>query len=152
MWSACPEIVRILQKFSDLEEYLMEFSQDYSFLLKTTYGGGGRGIREVNEKTDIEKAFSLAQGEAEKSFGNGGLYLEEYFEDARHIEIQIIGDGKGAVRHLGDRDCSLQRKKQKLSSCLLPHPSVKSLKKLFEDLNSKVGRLSDLAQSISSES
>ncbi len=125
---------RILKKFSDLEEYLIEFSQGYSFLLKAAYGGGGRGIREVNDKTDIEKAFSLAQGEAEKSFGNGGLYLEEYFEDARHIEIQIIGDGKGAVRHLGDRDCSLQRKKQKIIE-LSPATSLseKLREKLFEN-------------------
>jgi acetyl-CoA carboxylase biotin carboxylase subunit len=86
----------------------------YPLLLKAVYGGGGRGIRIVENEKDFQVAFSEAQAEAASAFGNGDLYIEKYLNHARHIEVQIIGDGSGAAIHLGSRECSIQRKHQKL--------------------------------------
>ncbi len=83
-------------------------------MLKAIAGGGGRGMRPVVEIDDLDEAFARAESEAEKAFGSGALYVEELVPRARHIEVQIVGDGSGAVSHLWDRECSLQRQRQKV--------------------------------------
>jgi acetyl-CoA carboxylase biotin carboxylase subunit len=86
----------------------------YPVMIKATAGGGGRGMRLVREEAELVRMFQAAQGEAEAAFGNGGVYLEKFVENPRHIEFQIIADSHGNVVHLGERDCSIQRRHQKL--------------------------------------
>lgn len=83
-------------------------------IFKASAGGGGRGMRIVKEEREIEQAFLMAQREALASFGNGELYIEKYFPKIRHIEIQILADRQGNIVHLGERDCTIQRRHQKL--------------------------------------
>jgi acetyl-CoA carboxylase biotin carboxylase subunit len=86
----------------------------YPVIIKATAGGGGRGMRLVREESEFVRMFQAAQGEAEAAFGNGGVYLEKFIERPRHIEFQILADNYGHVIHLGERDCSIQRRHQKL--------------------------------------
>ncbi|MDQ6755338.1 MAG: acetyl-CoA carboxylase biotin carboxylase subunit [Bacteroidota bacterium] len=86
----------------------------YPVILKATAGGGGKGMRVVWEESEIEKAFDNAKTEAAASFKNDGIYMEKFVEEPRHIEIQIAGDQFGTVCHLSERDCSIQRRHQKL--------------------------------------
>lgn len=86
----------------------------YPVIIKATAGGGGRGMRLVHSKSELPRLFQAAQGEAEAAFGNSGVYLEKFIVGPRHIEIQILGDTHGSVIHLGERDCSIQRRHQKL--------------------------------------
>ncbi len=86
----------------------------YPVIIKATAGGGGRGMRLVREESELPKLFAAAQGEAEAAFGNAGVYLEKFIERPRHIEIQILADSYGNVVYLGERDCSIQRRHQKL--------------------------------------
>jgi acetyl-CoA carboxylase biotin carboxylase subunit len=86
----------------------------YPVILKATAGGGGRGMRIVKEEAGFKKAWDDARMESGAAFGNDGLYLEKYVEEPRHIEIQIIGDRTGKACHLSERDCSIQRRHQKL--------------------------------------
>jgi acetyl-CoA carboxylase biotin carboxylase subunit len=86
----------------------------YPIVLKATAGGGGRGIKVVREEAGLAAAFSIASREAEAAFGDGSLYLEKFLARPRHIEIQVLGDGKGEAVHLGERDCSMQRRHQKV--------------------------------------
>ena len=86
----------------------------YPLLLKATAGGGGRGMRLVASADELEAAFQMAAAEAEASFSNGSLYVEKALVEARHVEIQVLGDGEGSVLTLGERDCSIQRRHQKL--------------------------------------
>ncbi len=86
----------------------------YPVILKATAGGGGKGMRVVWEESEIEKAFENAKTEAAASFKNDGIYMEKFVEEPRHIEIQIVGDQHGQVCHLSERDCSIQRRHQKL--------------------------------------
>jgi acetyl-CoA carboxylase, biotin carboxylase subunit len=86
----------------------------YPLLLKASAGGGGRGIKLVNHRGEIEDTFRTAAAEARAAFGNDTLYMERYVGNARHIEVQILGDRHGNVIHLGERDCSLQRRHQKI--------------------------------------
>lgn len=86
----------------------------YPVVLKADAGGGGRGIRRCNQESELETAFHQATREAESAFGNGALYLEKYLLGGRHIEIQVLGDGRGNAIHLGERECSVQRRHQKL--------------------------------------
>lgn len=86
----------------------------YPVIIKASAGGGGRGMRVVRKKEELENAFNAASSEAQNAFNNPALYMEKYFEQSRHIEIQLIGDQHGTVVSLGERDCSIQRKHQKL--------------------------------------
>lgn len=86
----------------------------YPVMVKATAGGGGRGIRLVNSEEELENSFISAQQEALSCFGNGDLYIEKFIENPRHIEIQLLADNYGNVVHLGERDCSLQRRNQKV--------------------------------------
>ena len=86
----------------------------YPVILKATAGGGGRGMRIVRDNKEFEKAWNDARNEAGAAFGNDGLYLEKYIEEPRHIEIQLLGDKNGKVSHFSERDCSIQRRHQKL--------------------------------------
>ncbi|MDF2615226.1 MAG: acetyl-CoA carboxylase biotin carboxylase subunit [Clostridia bacterium] len=86
----------------------------YPVMLKASAGGGGRGMRIVWEESELEKAFLSASSEASNAFGDGSMYLEKYVQNPRHIEFQILGDAYGNIVHLGERDCSLQRRHQKV--------------------------------------
>ena len=86
----------------------------YPVILKATAGGGGKGMRVVWEESEIEKSFGAAKQEAAASFKNDGIYMEKFVEEPRHIEIQVAGDQYGNVCHLSERDCSIQRRHQKL--------------------------------------
>lgn len=86
----------------------------YPVIIKATAGGGGRGMRLVWTEEELEKSFMAAQGEAEAAFGNAGVYLEKFVQNPRHIEFQILADTYGNVIHLGERECSIQRRHQKL--------------------------------------
>src|SRR5437868_11449824 len=86
----------------------------YPVLLKAAAGGGGKGMRLVGERSDLDAAFTTASMEAEAAFGDGSLYLEKAISPARHVEIQVLADGEGGVLTLGERECSIQRRHQKL--------------------------------------
>lgn len=86
----------------------------YPIIIKATAGGGGRGMRIVREPGDLENSFRTASHEAETAFGNPSVYVERYLEEPRHVEIQVMGDRHGNVVHYGERDCSIQRRHQKL--------------------------------------
>ena len=86
----------------------------YPVILKATAGGGGRGMRIVNNDNEFQKAWDDAKMESAAAFGNDGLYLEKFVEEPRHVEIQVVGDSKGKACHLSERDCSIQRRHQKL--------------------------------------
>jgi acetyl-CoA carboxylase biotin carboxylase subunit len=87
----------------------------YPVILKATAGGGGKGMRVVWEEKELEKAFNTARTEAGAAFGNDGVYMEKFIEEPRHIEIQVAGDQYGKACHLSERDCSIQRRHQKLT-------------------------------------
>ena len=86
----------------------------YPLIVKATAGGGGRGMKVALAEDDLETAFQTARSEAKAAFGNDEVYLEKYLTTPRHIEVQVFGDGKGRAVHLGERDCSLQRRHQKV--------------------------------------
>ncbi|MBU6229656.1 MAG: acetyl-CoA carboxylase biotin carboxylase subunit [Cyanobacteria bacterium REEB459] len=96
------------------EAYAIAKEIGYPVIIKATAGGGGRGMRLVQGEADMSKAFMAAQGEAQAAFANPGVYLEKFVERPRHIEFQILADSHGNVVHLGERDCSIQRRHQKL--------------------------------------
>jgi len=94
----------------------MKAAQEIGFpvIIKATAGGGGRGMKVAQNANDLEMAFRTARSEAKNAFGNDEVYIEKYLQKPRHIEIQVFGDGKGRAVHLGERDCSLQRRHQKV--------------------------------------
>jgi len=103
------------QAVTDLDQARAEAERvGFPILIKAAAGGGGRGMRVARDKAELALQFPVAQAEAQTFFGNGALYLERFLAKPRHIEVQILGDGQGSVVHLGGRDCSLQRKHQKL--------------------------------------
>ena len=102
----------ILSNVDEARELAREIG--YPVLLKAAGGGGGRGMRLVPEESELQRAFAAARGEAEAAFGKGDLYLEKFLPVARHIEIQVLGDEAGNLIHLGERECSIQRRNQKL--------------------------------------
>jgi acetyl-CoA carboxylase, biotin carboxylase subunit len=100
---------------SNIEEGIKLAEQmGYPVILKATAGGGGKGMRIVWSSEEFEKAFNTARTEAGAAFGNDGVYLEKYIEEPRHIEIQVAGDQYGNIAHMSERDCSIQRRHQKL--------------------------------------
>ena len=106
-------------------EEARQIGQDigYPVIVKATAGGGGRGMKLAKSAADIDHAFSTARSEAKSAFGNEEVYIEKYLAKPRHIEIQVFGDGKGNAVHLGERDCSLQRRHQKVFE-EAPGPSI----------------------------
>ncbi|MGH9356129.1 MAG: acetyl-CoA carboxylase biotin carboxylase subunit, partial [Terriglobia bacterium] len=86
----------------------------YPVMIKAAAGGGGRGMRVVQERAELDTAFATAQAEAEAAFGSPGVYLEKFISSPRHIEFQVMGDARGKVVHLGERECTIQRRHQKL--------------------------------------
>jgi acetyl-CoA carboxylase, biotin carboxylase subunit len=86
----------------------------YPVILKASAGGGGRGMRIARDERDLSGAFETARTEAETAFGNAEVYLEKYLEESRHVEFQVFGDNHGNLRHMGERECSIQRRHQKL--------------------------------------
>jgi acetyl-CoA carboxylase biotin carboxylase subunit len=102
----------VIQKEEEAKKLASEIG--YPVMLKAVAGGGGKGMRIVRDSTTMENSFMMARAEAEAAFGNAGLYMEKYVENPRHIEIQILGDQHGNVVHLGERECSIQRRHQKL--------------------------------------
>jgi acetyl/propionyl-CoA carboxylase alpha subunit/acetyl-CoA carboxylase carboxyltransferase component len=106
----------------DAAAFMASLAPGATMLLKAVAGGGGRGLRVIQAPADIEKAFPRAESEARASFGDGRLYAEQFIARARHIEVQVLGDAHGAVIHLGERDCSLQRRHQKILE-IAPAPS-----------------------------
>jgi acetyl-CoA carboxylase biotin carboxylase subunit len=86
----------------------------YPVILKASAGGGGRGMRIARDERELSSAFDTARAEAETAFGNAEVYLEKYLEEPRHIEFQVFGDSHGNLRHIGERECSIQRRHQKL--------------------------------------
>ncbi|MFC4798078.1 pyruvate carboxylase [Neobacillus sp. GCM10023253] len=97
-------------------EEVLEFAEEYSFpiIIKAALGGGGRGMRIVRSREEVREAFERAKSEAKAAFGNDDVYLEKLIEKPKHIEVQIIGDKEGNIVHLFDRDCSVQRRHQKV--------------------------------------
>lgn len=99
---------------SEQDAFRMASKMGYPIRLKATAGGGGRGIRVVHNEDELAGALRVAQAEAESAFGNSGLYMEKEIEEPRHVEIQVLGDEHGHYVHLGERECSIQRRNQKL--------------------------------------
>jgi acetyl/propionyl-CoA carboxylase alpha subunit len=111
---------------SSLDEslrFLASLGENGAVMIKALAGGGGRGMRVAQNADELEAAFPLCREESRAAFGNGDLYVERYIPKARHIEVQIIGDGTGAVTHLWERECSLQRRQQKLVE-VAPSPAL----------------------------
>ena len=102
----------LLKDFEDAQKTALEIV--YPIILKATAGGGGKGMRVVWSEDKLEEAWNSARQESKAAFGNDGMYMEKYIEEPRHIEIQIAGDKYGNVCHLSERDCSIQRRHQKL--------------------------------------
>ncbi|GLO66539.1 MULTISPECIES: acetyl-CoA carboxylase biotin carboxylase subunit [Oceanobacillus] len=121
----------------DTIEDAIEVANDigYPVIIKATAGGGGKGIRVAHNEEDLVKGMEITQKEAETAFGNPGVYLEKFIEDFRHVEIQILADTHGNVVHLGERDCSIQRRLQKLIE-ESPSPA------LNESIRAKMGEAS----------
>lgn len=108
----------------------------YPVMIKAVAGGGGRGMRVAHNDISLVKGYHTARSEAEKSFGNSGVYVEKYVENPHHIEFQILADAKGHVIHLGERDCSIQRRNQKLIE-EMPSPLLDGK---FKKLRDKMGK------------
>lgn len=106
----------------------------FPVIIKASAGGGGRGMRAVNREDELSRAFHAAQTEAQSTFGNDGVYLERYFLEPRHIEVQIMADNRGHAVYLGERDCSIQRRYQKLVE-ETPSPAFN------EKLRKEIGRV-----------
>ena len=103
----------LIASFKEAQKLAKEVG--YPVMLKATAGGGGKGMRAVWQAEDLEKAWESARQEAKAAFGNDGMYMEKLIEEPRHIEIQIVGDSTGKACHLSERDCSIQRRHQKLT-------------------------------------
>lgn len=110
--------VPVVPGFDDIADYnsaeAAAREMDLPVLLKAAAGGGGRGMQVVRDFADLRSAFETASAEALAAFGNGTLYIERFIGNARHVEVQVMGDGAGNVVHLGERDCTLQRRHQKV--------------------------------------
>lgn len=108
----------------------------YPVMIKAVAGGGGRGMRVAHNDISLVKGYHTARNEAEKAFGNSGVYIEKLIENPHHIEFQILGDNRGTIIHLGERDCSVQRRNQKIIE-ETPSPLLETR---FKDLRKKMGK------------
>lgn len=122
----------------DNEQDAREIAKEigYPVLIKAVAGGGGRGMRVAHNDFSLIRGFHTARSEAETAFGNAGVYIEKFVENPRHIEFQILADTKGNIIHLGERDCSIQRRNQKLIE-ETPSPFIE---KKFKNLRNKMGK------------
>jgi len=115
----------------------------FPIMLKAIHGGGGRGMMIVNHPKDLANAMSITKSEAENAFGNGDLYFERYFDKPRHIEIQVLCDNHGNAIHLGERDCSLQRRNQKVieetTAVNIPRAAISKIGKICTEACKKLG-------------
>ncbi len=117
----------------------------YPVMIKAVAGGGGRGMRVAHNDVSLVKGYHTARTEAEKAFGNSGVYIEKFIENPRHIEFQILGDQKGRIIHLGERDCSIQRRNQKVIE-ETPSPLIEGkFKGLRKDMGKAAVRIAELA-------
>ncbi len=107
----------------------------YPVIVKASAGGGGRGMRVIRSESELEGSFNAAQSEAAAAFGNGNLYMEKFIERPRHIEFQVLGDTHGRVMSLGERECSIQRRHQKL---LEESPSTRVTQQMRTDIGKKL--------------
>lgn len=128
----------ILDSFEEAEKMAKEIG--YPVMLKATAGGGGKGMRAVWKKDDLRKAWDSARQEAGAAFGNDGMYMEKLIEEPRHIEIQVVGDSTGKACHLSERDCSVQRRHQKLTE---ETPSPFMTDKLRKDMGDAAVRAAE---------
>ncbi|WP_146347848.1 acetyl-CoA carboxylase family protein [Phaeobacter marinintestinus] len=112
-----------ITKAADAHAFLASLPDGAAMMIKAAAGGGGRGMRVVRDAADLDAALNACRAEALQAFGDDALYAERLIETARHIEVQVIGDGTGAVAHLGERECSLQRRHQKIIE-IAPSPSL----------------------------
>ncbi|HKN70570.1 MAG TPA: acetyl-CoA carboxylase biotin carboxylase subunit [Terriglobales bacterium] len=121
------------------DEEAREWARQVGFpiILKATAGGGGRGMRIVRNEDELPALYRQAQSEAAAAFGNGDLYLERYIENPRHIEFQVLGDEHGSVVSLGERECSIQRRHQKL---IEESPSIKMTPELRKEIGDIIGK------------
>ncbi len=126
----------VLRSAADAKEFIEEVG--YPFIVKAAAGGGGRGMKIVNEGDAADRAIDTGRAEAMAAFGNGDVYVERYLQAPRHIEFQILADGHGAAVHLGERECSIQRRYQKV---IEEAPSVA----LTPELREEVGRMASTA-------
>ncbi|MBM3846309.1 MAG: acetyl-CoA carboxylase biotin carboxylase subunit [Verrucomicrobia bacterium] len=108
----------------------------YPVMIKAIAGGGGRGMRVAHNDVSLVKGYHTARTEADKAFGNSGVYIEKFIENPHHIEFQILGDQRGNIIHLGERDCSIQRRNQKVVE-ETPSPLIESK---FKDLRKRMGK------------
>ncbi|MFT4516671.1 MAG: acetyl-CoA carboxylase biotin carboxylase subunit [Gammaproteobacteria bacterium] len=115
----------------------------FPIMLKAIHGGGGRGMMIVNHPKDLANAMNITKSEAENAFGNGDLYFERYFDKPRHIEIQVLCDNHGNAIHLGERDCSLQRRNQKVieetTAVNIPRAAISKIGKICTDACKQLG-------------
>jgi len=118
----------------------------YPVMIKAIAGGGGKGMRMAHNDISLRKEYYLTRNEAEKAFGNSGVYIEKFIENSHHVEFQILGDNRGKIIHLGERDCSIQRRNQKVVE-ETPSPLLENK---FRDLRKKMGkaaiRIAEVAQ------
>jgi acetyl-CoA carboxylase biotin carboxylase subunit len=115
------------------EAHRVSDAMGFPVIVKATAGGGGRGMKLAQTKADLDEAFSSARLESKTAFGNDEVYIEKYLQKPRHIEVQIFGDGRGRAVHLGERDCSLQRRHQKVFE-EAPGPSI------TQELRDQIGK------------
>ena len=127
----------------EAKEFLASLGAGGAVMIKALAGGGGRGMRAVQTVDDLEAAYARCQSEATAAFGNGDVYVEQLIPRARHIEVQVVGDGSGAVSYLGERECSIQRRNQKLVE-IAPSPGLSPA--LRERLSSAAVRLAQEVQ------
>lgn len=123
----------IIPTIEEARSWVNQPDVGYPIIIKATAGGGGKGMRIAKNDCEIEEMYNLARAEAENCFGNSDVYIEKYLENPRHIEVQIIGDQHGNVVHLGERDCSIQRRHQKLLE-EAPSPAI------TEELREQMGQ------------
>jgi pyruvate carboxylase len=101
-----------VDKFEDVKKFTDEYG--FPIIIKAAYGGGGRGMRVVREQASLEDSFNRATSEAKSAFGNGTVFVERFLDKPKHIEVQLLGDNHGNIVHLYERDCSVQRRHQKV--------------------------------------